>query len=221
MFKNTRESISKIIKIYKIAKNIFNYGLNGLMIIYLSLAISFSTGNFIANLIILPITVIMFVLSVFVDLSEEKKTKRKLKGTKHIFKWGKILTNAFSLGVTLYGMFIAASMVSPLSIILTTLLIIMWIIKVMIEVLIMTVEHLYYMLENSVKEDLKWALDTKTFVSEKAEMVKEGLGEAKVKAQETIVVVKESSKEWGAKIKNYFKKEEKEEVEEVVATEEE
>ena len=83
--------------------------------------------------------------------------------------------------------------------------------------------HIAKYIEDSLKKDLQWISDSKNFVSEKADIVKESLGEAKVKAQETIVVVKESSKEWGAKIKNIFKKEENEIVEEceAVATEEE
>ena len=99
----------------------------------------------------------------------------------------------------------------------------MWVVNLVVEILSVLTDKLIDLFEDSLKKDLQWISDSKNFVSEKADIVKESLGEAKVKAQETIVVVKESSKEWGAKIKNLFKKEENEIVEEceAVATEEE
>lgn len=99
----------------------------------------------------------------------------------------------------------------------------MWVVNLVVEICNVLADKLIDLFEESLRKDLQWITDSKNFVSEKADIVKESFGEAKVKAQETIVVVKESSKEWRAKIKNLFKKEEKEIMEEseAVATEEE
>lgn len=227
-FDNTRDAFRKLKGYFKGIKWVTSYGTHGLMIIYLSLALAFSLGNLVANAICLPITIAILITTIVFTIGERKWTerrraKRKLRKAKNWLKAGKILVSAYSLGVTLYGMFIAASMVSPISIVLTTLLIIMWVVNLVVEICNVLADKLIDLFEESLRKDLQWITDSKNFVSEKADIVKESFGEAKVKAQETIVVVKESSKEWRAKIKNLFKKEGKEIMEEseAVATEEE
>ncbi|MBQ8178634.1 MAG: hypothetical protein IJ033_05515 [Clostridia bacterium] len=225
MFDNTKAAWLKLKRFLNAITWVFNYGMNALMIVYLSLALEFEIGNFIANAILLPATIAIFIITIILGKVEKKPTRRKLRATKKVLRWSKLAVNAFSLGVTLYGMFIAASMVSPISIILTTLLIIMWIIKVLIELLTEVFEHFMKIFTESIAKDIldikqnnQWLFEPKTFATEKVELVKE-------KAGETIEVVKSSATSFAEKIKAIFKKNssevvEVEEVEEDISDEE-
>ena len=209
MFDNTKAAWMKLRRFLGVITWVFNYGMNALMIVYLSLAIGFEIGNFIANVILLPTTIAMLVVTIILSKVEKRPTRRKLRLTKRVLKWSKLLVNAFSLGVTLYGMFIAASMVSPISIILTTLLIIMWIIKVLVEILTEVFEHFMKIFMEGITKDLidikqnnQWFFEPKAFATEKVELVKE-------KAGETIEVVKSGANDIFGKVKSIFQKDKK------------
>lgn len=160
MFIHTREALNRISKTWNVVKWIFDYGMSILMIVYLILALVFSLGNDIVNGILLGITALMLVVTIAIGQKELLKkqrviTIRGVRKTKHALKCAKIVVKAYSLGVTLYGMFIAASMVSPLSIIMTTLLIILWVITVIIELISVLIETLNNYLKDSINKDIE------------------------------------------------------------------
>lgn len=207
MFDNTREAVAKLKRYIGFIKWVSSYGTHGLMIIYLTLALIFGLGNFIANAILLPITIAVLVCTIVFSAGEQSRkqrrlNKRRLRKTKNLLKAGKILVNTYSLGVTLYGMFIAASMVSPISIVLTTLLIIMWIVNVIVEIIQVLVDYLIELFTTSIKKDFEWVGNTRAFATEKVELVKE-------KAGETIEVVKSGANDIFGKVKSIFQKDKK------------
>ncbi len=202
MFANTKVAWLKLRRFLRAVAWVFNYGMNALMIIYLSLAIAFDIGNFIANVILLPTTVAIFIITIIFGRVEKKPIKRRLRTTKKVLNWGKIAINAFSLGVTLYGMFIAASMVSPISIILTTLLIIVWMIKFVVELVTEILEYFMKLFIKSFTQDIigiKQNYNPKVIATETVELVKS-------KADETLDVVKSGATSFAGKVKNIFKK---------------
>lgn len=225
MFVHTKEALNKIQKTWNVVKWMFEYGMNILMILYLVLALIFSLGNVIVNSILLGITVLMLIVTIAISKKELYKkqkviTIRGVRKTKHALKWVKIVVKAYSLGVTLYGMFIAASMVSPFSIIMTTLLIIVWIITVIVELISMLLEFLTNYLKDSVqkdivdiKEEYHWLLHPKTTIDEKVAQGKEFVGEKYEQGKEYVSVVAEQGKvkldEAKSAVKDFFNKSKK------------
>ena len=233
MFENTREAFARIFKTWNVVKWIFEYGMSMLMIIYLILALIFSLGNDIVNGILLGITTLMLIVTIAISQKQLYKkqnviTIRGVRKTKHALKWGKIVVKAYSLGVTLYGMFIAASMVSPLSIIMTTLLIILWILTVVIELISVLLEVLKnYLIDsiqkdvNKIKDEYDWLLHPKAtieekvaqgkeFVEEKYNQGKEYVGEKYEQGKEYVSAVAEQGKtkldEAKTAVKEFFNK---------------
>lgn len=230
MLEHTKEALNNVRRIWSVGKWVFEYGMNILMVIYLSLAIAFSLGNVIVNSILLGITTLILIATIIfsrIELNKKRRTitiKRIRKTTKHALKVGKILVKAYSLGVTLYGMFIAASMVSPINIIVTTLLIIMWVMTVIMEVSGMLIDLLGDYLVSSIKEDFKWALSAKStietklsegkeYVQEKYEMGKEFAQEKYEQGKEYAQGVVEQGKtkldEAKTAVQDFFKKNKK------------
>ena len=55
---------------------------------------------------------------------------------KRVYKWLKIAIKAFTLGAAIYGLYTAANNVTAISIVLTTLMIIMWVLETILEIVI-------------------------------------------------------------------------------------
>lgn len=202
MFKHTREAFNRLAKICSVVSWIFNYGMNILMIVYLTIAVIVPIGNLITNAILLAITALMLIVNIAfskMEMDKYKGFKRLRKTTTHALSAGKLLVKAYSLGVTLYGMYIAASMVSPINVIVTTLLIITWIISVVVEIGKITLELVGRYILNSLKEDFKWFTDAKSNVEAKFEegkvFVQEKYEQGKEFAQQKIEQGKEFAQE--------------------------
>lgn len=140
MLENTIEAFGKVKKDFDFLSWCFTYGINIVMIIYLAISISLSMGNFLVNISSISLTTLGLIFTiVFKSKRKTKKAnkiaKQKLKKTKRVLNIAKLLVQTYSLGLTIYGMYIATTHVSPVSIIITTLLIVMWIIKAIIEII--------------------------------------------------------------------------------------
>jgi hypothetical protein len=90
------------------------------------------------------------------ELSKRKKkdAEKELKGIKQKLRVGTLCVKGVSFGVTLYGMYTASNNVSPISIILTTLLLIVWIISVLAELLSWAFEMEWKYFEKGLEYDL-------------------------------------------------------------------
>ncbi len=154
MLDNTKKALAKIKRDLDIIKWFMEYGMHVLIAAYLTVAIVLQFGDFMVNVILLGLTGLFFIVSIVCgrkDLSQKDKTLTKR--TKHMLNVSLIVVKAYMLGSILYGMFIATSTVSPISIILTTLLIVCWVISVVVELVRLLFEREKDLLIESVKED--------------------------------------------------------------------
>ena len=106
-------------------------------ILYLIYALISGSGLWYANAILLVLAVAYFIF--FLSMTEYGKTPdgKKVKKTIDVFyKNSRRLVKLFPLGVAVYGLFLTASDVNPLSLLLTVLMIVGWVLEIVFDLLI-------------------------------------------------------------------------------------
>jgi hypothetical protein len=130
MFKYTKASIELILEDIRKYRAIFRFGSLSFTSIYFIYALIAKTGNFYTNLVL---AVLFFAYTIF-DLATQKinvkRVKKVIKRSYGVVRFG---IRAFTLGATIYGFYTASTNVNPISTVLTTLMIIMWVLQVLLE----------------------------------------------------------------------------------------
>ncbi len=133
MFKYTRAAIDIVIEDIRRCCNIFKYTSIILTFIYLGYAIYSKSGNFIVNVILLSTLAIYFLFDLFTRNKDNKQLKKIVRRSYKIIKYS---MKTFTIGVMVYGIYTASTNVTPISIVLTTLMIIMWAIQLLFEMVV-------------------------------------------------------------------------------------
>ena len=157
MLKYTIASLRVIADDLKKWYNFFRYGSLVLTSIYFIYALISQTGNVIAN----GILATLFVMYTIFDFATHKrKIKTARKVVTRFYKWSRIGINTFTLGAMIYGIYETSTHVSAMSIILATLMIILWVIQVLLEIVSEIVQDKFDMLVEAVKQDWTDFIDT-------------------------------------------------------------
>lgn len=183
MFKYTRTAIDIIISDIKKFSTIFNYGSLIFISAYFIYALVTKTGNFIANIILASLFV-GYTIFYFITKSMEMKTAKKV--VKRSYKWIKIVIKTFTLGAMIYGIYTATTNVTPISIILATLMIILYVLQILLELACEIVEDKKDLLVEAVAKDME--IVTRP-VSAVGNFVK------RMKGEEVVIEEKEPSRE--------------------------
>lgn len=183
MFKYTRTAIDIIISDIKKFSTIFNYGSLIFTSAYFIYALVTKTGNFIANIILASLFV-GYTIFYFITKSMEMKTAKKV--VKRSYKWIKIVIKTFTLGAMIYGIYITTTNVTPISIILATLMIILYVLQILLELACEIVEDKKDLLVEAVAKDME--IVTRP-VSAVGNFVK------RIKGEEVVIEEKEPSRE--------------------------
>ncbi|MBE6132789.1 MAG: hypothetical protein E7180_05325 [Erysipelotrichaceae bacterium] len=183
MFKYTRTAIDIIISDIKKFSTIFNYGSLIFTSAYFIYALVTKTGNFIANIILASLFV-GYTIFYFITKSMEMKTAKKI--VKRSYKWIKIVIKTFTLGAMIYGIYTATTNVTPISIILATLMIILYVLQILLELACEIVEDKKDLLVEAVAKDME--IVTRP-VSAVGNFVK------RIKGEEVVIEEKEPSRE--------------------------
>ena len=137
MFRYTRAAVDIVIEDIKRYCNIFKYGSIGLTFAYFGYALYSKTGNFIINAILLGLFALYTILD-FVTHKKIFKPRRALAAAmrRSEEKSIKFITKTFSLGIMIYSIYVATTNVSGISIILATLMIILWVLQLLFEIVV-------------------------------------------------------------------------------------
>lgn len=183
MFKYTKEAINKIIDDFKLFSKIFKYTSQVVTIAYLTYSLIAKVGYFYANLILLILFIFYSVFDFIVSDEENRYFKKIVKRT---VNWLKISIRAFTLLVLIYSIYTASTNPSPISIIMATLMIIVWVLQVLLELVISVVEDEKDLVLAGIKKDID---DIKRPVSEVGNFFR------RVSGQEVHVQEEEDSRE--------------------------
>ena len=135
----------------------FIYGIviQGFYICYLVYALIVSAGNLWANIVLALISSAYLAFSVVIHKRPELLSRVGIRKTKHIYNISRLGIRAFTLALTLYGIHIAASHVSTLSIILAALTVMGWTLGVLFELVKFVFEKYFDLMFTAIKADIQ------------------------------------------------------------------
>ncbi|MBQ3019342.1 MAG: hypothetical protein IJD77_01970 [Clostridia bacterium] len=133
MFDYTKTAVNKIVADFKKFFHRFSVCAQIVYIAYLIYALFANTELWIINTILLVISVAYFIFFLIATAKDaDKKLKKRVKT---IFTRCKQVIKLFTLGVMLYGIWQTSTHVDPLSVILTALMIVGWVLQILFEVI--------------------------------------------------------------------------------------
>ena len=132
MFKYTKASIELILEDIRKYCAIFRFGSLSFTSVYFIYALIAKTGNFYTNLVL---AILFFSYTIFDFFTQKRNVKNVKKVIQRSYSVVKFGIRAFTLGATIYGFYTASTNVNPISTVLTTLMIIMWVLQVLLELI--------------------------------------------------------------------------------------
>jgi hypothetical protein len=149
-----QEDLKKWTKVFKIVFSIFS-------LLYLSYSFLVKNGNFYVNIILIS----LYSIYTFFELLTYKKDMKKVKKIiARSYKWSTLFLKAFTLGTLLYGIYVGTRNVDGISMILTTLMIILWTLQVLLEILVTIIEPRIKLFTAGIMADLKPVANVINFV---------------------------------------------------------
>ncbi len=128
-------------------------------ILYLIYALFAGTGLWYANAILLVLAAAYFIF--FLSMTEYGKTpdgKKVKKKVDVFYKNSRRLVKLFTLGVAVYGLIMTASDVNPLSLLLTVLMIVGWVLEIVFDFLIKIIGAKVGFIVSALEADIDTAL---------------------------------------------------------------
>lgn len=153
MFIHTREALNQVVRDFKFASRTCTFGTQIFYIGYLIYAICAGVGYLWANIALLAICGIYFIFTALTLELKSKELKLIKRNTRHTFRWVKILIRAVVLVSMVYSIYISATAPTPITIILTVISVIGWLLSLSLELITIYVENRVKMLINGLKED--------------------------------------------------------------------
>lgn len=156
MFEYSKTALKKVVNDIKKLVYVCDVVVQSLMIFYLIYAIVTQAGKLWANIPLLTICAayfLYFLITTKADpLYKQDATQKKLRKA---VKYSKLCIKFCSLGVTLYGIYVATTHVTALSVILAATSLVGWILQVVFEIIKILAENLYDLAKEAVKADVE------------------------------------------------------------------
>lgn len=196
------DDLKKWSKIFKIGFSIFT-------LVYFIYTFVMEKGNIYVNVVLISLYVIYTLFELITYKKAIKKTKKIIARG---YKWLKLLIKAFTLSSTLYGIYVATSNVDGISIILATLMIIVWILQVLLEIIVLVIEPKVKLVIAGVLTDAKPIINMHNFFTKKEKDWIINYEEYKKEIDILSIRVEETKKVKVKKVKLPFKKKEQKQV---------
>lgn len=158
MFKYTKAAINRINADLKRLANLATILMQSVMIIYLVISMIVEQGKLIVNAILALLTLTYFVIFLIHLGKEDKRSKENMRVGSKIYFWSRIIINAFNLASVIYSIYISASNVSPMTYIITPILIILWVGQVALEVIKEYVKNRFILFVDGLEMDFEFVI---------------------------------------------------------------
>ena len=162
MFSYTRAAIDKTIRDIKLISNFISVSTQVIYILYLIYAIAANTGTLWANICLLCVSVPYFVFHVICLGKIEPKMKLAKGSVRHSYKTVKLLLNGITLSATIYGIYVAANNISPITVVLAAITTIGWLLGVLTEIVTYFIENRKELIITAFEADIESLKDTVT-----------------------------------------------------------
>ena len=132
MFDYTRAAFRKIVDDFKKIDFIRCVLTQGVYIAYLNYAVCIGAGLLAVNIALLTLATAYFAFFLYMKIyGVQKQIKARVK---QVYKWSKRLIKLFNLGVMIYGLSVTANHFTSLSLILSSLMIVGWVLEILFDV---------------------------------------------------------------------------------------
>lgn len=122
---------------------------------YLVYALFAGLGFTALNIALLVISSAYFLFYVIVNGKDGKRIKATRKNLRHTYKFVKISAASFNLAVLLYSIWAFPEEVKPISIVLATLMTVVWVLQIVVEVVCVFAERRINLFVEALKADLE------------------------------------------------------------------
>ena len=158
VFNKTVEDLKSIAFFSALFLQLFQVG-------YLIYALCIGSGITVANIVLLALSTAYLGFMLYIHwVKIAKQTKKLLTG---IYRWSKRLIKLFTLGVSIYGLFITASetvtVKSLVSIILLVFMLLAWIFDILFSLIVMVIEKRTTLFFDAMKMDFEPVFKAKNF----------------------------------------------------------
>ena len=150
MFTKTKQALLDMINEIKLVCKVIKYTLIGISLVYFIIAIALRTGNLFANILSCSLFIVYTIFELSTSKLENKGIRKKVR---KIYVWLRIAIRAFALTSIIYGIYTSQTDVNPLSTIMLTFMIILWILQVLFEVTISIISKYVNSIVSEIKND--------------------------------------------------------------------
>ena len=156
MFEYSKTAFNKVFNDIKKLVYACDVSVQALMIVYLIYALIADGGKLWVNIPLLVLCAGYFLFFLITTKGNPlHKPNPSAKRVGKIVKYSKLLIKFCSLGVTLYGIYIATTKMTALSIILAAMSIVGWIFQVVFEIISLIIGNLFQLASEAVEADVE------------------------------------------------------------------
>lgn len=155
MLDNTVKALSETKRKVKLISKVFSLSVQVIYLVYLAFCMLTGLGNIWINTALAVTASAYLVFDILTRDKVAKSTKKTRKKVSNIYRRVKLIYSLFPLLASVYGMYIAsAADVKPISIITTTIMIILWVVRAVIELLVYIIAREIDILKEAFKADI-------------------------------------------------------------------
>mgnify|MGYP003293263362 CR=1 FL=1 len=162
MFQYTLAVLDKTVRDIKAVGKSISVVTQIIYILYLSYAIIAGISTLWANIALLGVSVLYFAFHIYCLARLDEKMKEAKEGALHAYKTVKLAINGITLGMTLYGIYIAASEVSVITVVFAGLSTIGWMFGLLLELTAYFFENRKALFDEAFKADTAEIKETVT-----------------------------------------------------------
>ena len=151
----TRATLDKIVTDVKMFSRFFSIATLAFSIGYMIYAMASGVGVLWVNICLTVISVAYMVIYIMFAEKKDRTSKEVRRYSAHAFKCTKIVLKAYTVGLTIYGIYIAAEKADAIAIILALINLCVWGLQVMLELVSLVVERYKELLIASIQADVE------------------------------------------------------------------
>ena len=156
MFKYTVAAYHKIVNDLKMLAHVFTIVVQSLMILYMTYSAIVNNGSRAINITLGALTLASLLFYLFTYGRDNKKVKRVRGLVSRGYAIAKLTINAVSLASIVYSIYVGASDISALSLVITPLMIIMWVLQVLFQFAKAYAENRLALLVDGIEMDVEF-----------------------------------------------------------------
>ena len=138
---------------------------NVLYIGYLIYALAVGAGSTFLNILLGVVALAYFVIYLFTFRSQSKTVRKIRRAARHYAVWIKIGIKAFTLTIAVYGFYAASTHFTPISVMLTSFMAIIWVGQILVELVCHYVENRINLFKTALDADVEGVSDKVRAVS--------------------------------------------------------